>query len=231
MNYILIFFTLFTSLYSDVFFPNQMETSIKKIINKDSVVLNKPFPKKGMSGIVVHKYKDFQNISYSITQKEKISTLQKVDVFEHNSLPTSKIEVSIGDKVIGGYLYNRVLAIVPNASIYNKIVKEYSKKDWIHPDIFALFLSMQSEIKITKKNLKSFAKEYHIGLIYIALKNRAILVDAISGKQISQKKITFNSQKADYPFYTRIKFLEAGWFESEIKGDYFKEMEKFLNVR
>lgn len=231
MNYILIFFTLFTSLYSDVFFPNQMETSIKKIINKDSVVLNKPFPKKGMSGIVVHKYKDFQNISYSITQKEKISTLQKVDVFEHNSLPTSKIKVSIGDKVIGGYLYNRVLAIVPNASTYNKIVKEYSKKDWIHPDIFALFLSMQSEIKITKKNLKSFAKEYHIGLIYIALKNRAILVDAISGKQISQKKITLNSQKADYPFYTRIKFLEAGWFESEIKGDYFKEMEKFLNVR
>jgi len=116
-----------------------------------------------------------------------------------------------------------VLLLAPDANTYAKIVSSHTKK-WIHPDLFALYLSVEGEEKPTKENLAIFAKKYQVGLIYIVRKNSAVLLDPISGKIVSRKSMENLPKKGTFPFYMRFKSLDSGWFGSSIEGDYYKTM-------
>ncbi|HHE06183.1 MAG TPA: hypothetical protein ENK90_03590, partial [Epsilonproteobacteria bacterium] len=149
------------------FFPQTTHTTVSKISDK-SVILNNPFPVDGMTGIVVHNY---GNDAEAITSRVRQNTSGKVtlldgDIIHHDNLPTISTSVAAGDKVIGGYLYNNVLVLAPNAQVYKNITSTYHKT-WIHPDLFALFLAEIGDNIPTTENLKAFAKSYQVGLIYI----------------------------------------------------------------
>jgi len=135
--------------------------------------------------------------------------LVSTDILHHDELPTIKTAVSPKDKVIGGYLYNNVLLLAPDADTYAKIISAHNKK-WIHPDLFALYLSVQGEDAPTKENLANFAKKYQVGLIYIVRKNSAVLLDPISGKIVSQKSMKNLPKEGTFPFYMRFKALDSG---------------------
>ena len=210
------------------FFPSSVHSSIKSVENS-SIRLSSAFPINGMSGIVIHDYANgLSAITSRITQTASDGTtiLLDADIIHHDELPTIKTPVKVGDKVIGGYLYNNVLLLAPDADTYANIVKSY-KKTWIHPDTYALYLSVEGEDKPTRKNLQEFAKKYHIGLVYIVRKDSAILLDPISGKVVSTKSMKNLPKKAQFPFYMRFEKLESGWFGSETKGDYYTTMEQF----
>ena len=208
------------------FFPQTVHTSVKSL-KGNTITLNKKFPANGMSGVVVHNYgHDLTAITSRITQtsSDGSASLLSADILQHDELPTIKTAVSPKDKVIGGYLYNNVLLLAPDADTYAKIISAHKKK-WIHPDLFALYLSVQGEEQPTKENLAHFAKKYQVGLIYIVRKDSAVLLDPVSGKIVSQKSMTDLPTEGTFPFYMRFKALDSGWFGSSTEGNYYNTME------
>jgi hypothetical protein len=209
------------------FFPQTVHTSVKSV-QGNTLTLNKKFPINGMSGVVIHNYgNDLTAITSRITQTSTGGSLSLVstDILHHDELPTIKTAISPKDKVIGGYMYNNVLLLAPDADTYAKITSTHSKK-WIHPDLFALYLSVQGEDTPTKENLANFAKKYQVGLIYIVRKNSAVLLDPISGQIVSQKSMTNLPAEGTFPFYMRFKQVDSGWwFGSDVKGNYYNTME------
>jgi hypothetical protein len=204
------------------FFPSTVHTSIKTV-NGNNIMLSKAFTANGMSGVVIHSYDNGINaITSRITQtsSDGATTLVSADIIHHEELPTIKTAVQNGDKVIGGYMYQNVLVLAPDADSYTKVIKSYNKK-WIHPDLFALYLSVEGEDKPTKENLSHFAKKYQVGLVYIIRKNAAVLFDPISGKVISQKAVSGLPAKGQFPFYMHFDQLESGWFGGTATGNYY----------
>jgi hypothetical protein len=147
------------------------------------------------------------------------------DTIIHDELPTIKTAVRAGDKVIGGYLYNNVLLLAPDANTYAKVTSSTNKK-WIHPDLYALFLSQEGEASPSRENLAIFAKKYQVGLIYIIKKGSAVLLDPLSGKIVGKKGVSGMPSKAQYPFYMRFDEIQTGWFSKGSKeGSYYNMME------
>jgi len=208
------------------FFPQSKSTTVASV-NQNSIKLNGSFGRNGMSGIVIHKYgSDLSSITTSVVQigTNKVKVLNK-DILSHDELPSVQTKIKVGDKVIGGYLYNTVLVLAPNAKVYSVITSSSNKK-WIHPDIFAVYLAQNGDDKVTKENLYKFAKDYQVGLIYIVKKNRAILFDPLSQKIVSSKAISNNPKVGEFPFYTHFKNLNSGMFSKDsTKGNYYREME------
>jgi len=207
------------------FFPQTIHTSIQSVHN-ETISLQSPFPVQGMSGIVVHNYTNGQSaITSRIVQtntKGSISLLD-ADIVHHDKLPTIKTAVQKGDKVIGGYLYDNILLLAPDEKTYANIVNTHHKK-WVHPDLYAIFLSTQGEDKPTRENLAQFAKAYQVGLIYIVRQGEAVLLDPISGKIVSKRKMSNLPKTAQFPFYMHFDKLESGWFGKEAKGNYYPTM-------
>ena len=211
------------------FFPQTTHTTVANVSNT-SVTLSNPLPVNGMTGIVIHNYgNDVEAITSRILQNDtgKV-TLLDGDIVHHDKLPTVNTAVASGDKVIGGYLYNNILVLAPNAQIYNKITSS-NHKTWIHPDLFALFLSKLGESVPTKENLKAFAQSYQVGLIYIVGTKGAKLLDPISGQIVGQKSMSQLPQKGNLPFFMRLENIESGifsdLFSSKKPKEYYQIME------
>ncbi len=212
-------------LFAD-FFPPTIHTSITSVGEK-SVSLSSALPVKGMSGIVIHDYgNDLEAVTGRVIQQpDGTATLKKEDVVHHDKLPTIKTAVAPDDEVIGGYLYNNILLIAPDANTYARITSAYDK-NWIHPDLFALFLSNEGDALPTKENLAKFAAQYQVGLIYIVKKEKAVLLDPFSGAHVAQKPVENLPKEAKYPFYMRLDGIDTGWFGSSDKnGNYYKAVE------
>lgn len=204
------------------FFPKTVQTSIQSVEGQN-ITLKSAFPIQGMSGVVIHNYgNELTAITHRITQTSKgQAKLVAADVLSHDELPTIKTAAAPGDKVLGGYLYDNVLLLAPDADTYAKITAKYPHKTWIHPDLFALYLAVHDDLLVTKGNLASFAKKFQVGLIYIVRKDSAILLDPISGKKVAQKTMKNLPSEGRFPFYMRFEKLDTGWFSSDIKGDYY----------
>jgi len=208
------------------FFPETVQTSISDV-KKKSIILSSPFPVNGMSGVVIHKYsKDLEAITHRVVQKtaKEIKILNK-NILHHDELPTIKTPIFLKDKVIGGYLYDSVLLLAPNAQTYAKITSFYDKK-WVHPDVFALYLSKLGENVPTRKNLKSFAQAYEVGLICIVGKGTIKLLDPISGYIVAKQAIDKLPPKGEAPFFMRFDEIESGMFTADNKQGYYRIMDQ-----
>ena len=207
------------------FFPQTTHTSISRITNK-SITLVNSFPVNGMTGIVIHNYgNNAEAISSRIIQNnsEKITLLDN-DIMHHDKLPTINTSVKPGDKVIGGYLYDNVLVLAPDARIYKNFTSIHHKT-WIHPDLFALFLAKIGENTPTKKNLKAFANSYQVGLVCIIGHNGAKLLDPISGRIIGQESVVGLPRKGKAPFFMNFDEIASSMFSSSKHLGYYKLMD------
>jgi len=209
------------------FFPSTVNTSVTSV-DKDNITLKSAFPVSGMSGIVIHNYGNgLEAVTAYISQTSAKDGKAKVidrDIIHHEELPTINTAVAPGDRVIGGYLYHTVLLLAPDADTYARITSSEHKL-WVHPDHYALFLSKEGEARPTRENLKAFAKEYQVGLIYIVRNGSAVLLDPISGKIVGEKALTGLPSQAQSPFYMRFDQIESGWFSKSDHGNYYKIME------
>jgi len=209
------------------FFPQTVHTSIVNIDNK-SISLSTSFPVNGMSGIVIHNYDtEVQAVTSQVIQNSSGNThLVNDDIIKHEKLPTINTQAKVGDKVIGGYLYNNILLLAPDAKTYADITSN-DNKNWIHPDLYALFLTNYGDNVPTKQNLKSFAKAYQVGLIYIVTKNSAKLLDPISGSIVGKKSISNLPPKGKAPFFMRFDEIYPVPFSISNKKGYYEIMSKF----
>ena len=215
------------SLVSAGFFPPTVHSSVKgKSGNR--IMLSKSFPVNGMSGVVIHRYgKGLQAITaIAIQTSPGQAVVSKGDLLTHKGLPTPKNIASVGDMVTGGYLYSNVLVLAPNAATYSAITKKASK-NWIHPDLFAAYLTREGDNVPTRENLAGFAREAQVGLIYIVQRGRAILLDPVSGRIVGSKSFQAVGSDSRFPFYTRFKKVGGGIFSSGVtssEGDYYKSI-------
>ncbi len=214
---------LFTPLLAD-FYPATTETSVAAVSGK-GVTLSKPLPAKGMSGIVVHRYNDeLKAISTFIRYDGGSSAaLVSFEPTQHANLPAVSPQVSTGDRVVGGYLYQNILLLAPNADTYNKITASASK-NWIHPDLFALFLAQEGDTYPTRENLAKFASIHQVGLVYIVKQGSAVLYDPVSRAYVSKKSLDSLPGTGQVPFYSRVGNIDSGWFSGEAKGNYYQIM-------
>jgi len=224
MRIFLVVSLLFLSVLMADFYPSTVQSSVAGIKGK-SITLTRGFPAKGMSGIVMHNFgKDLQAItSYLKYNGGKSATLIANEPIHHDELPAVKPKIRVNDRVIGGYLYDNILVLAPNANIYAKIISS-ANKNWIHPDLYAMFLSQEGEQYPTKENLQKFANEYQVGLVYIVKRNKAVLYDPVSRRYVSQKTIGGLPAKGQVPFYMRIGTIKAGWFSKKAPGNYYQLM-------
>ncbi len=210
------------------FFPASVQ---RTVVSSDGthIKLNRPFPVTGMSGIVIHNFgNQLEAVTGYIAQSAADGSAQLVlkEIIHHDELPSIKTPLARGDKVLGGYLYDTVLLLAPDAETYAKIT-DHTKKHWIHPDLFAMFLSTRGDAYPTRENLLQFAREYQVGLVYLVKRNSAVLLDPISGRIVGKKSFKHTPAKAQYPFYMRFDTFKTGIFSDSGKGDYYKSMERF----
>ncbi len=208
------------------FFPSTVHTSVSSI-GQESIKLRSSLPVTGMSAVVVHDYgNELKAVTSYITQTSSDGSAKFLtkEIIPHEELPTIKTNITVGDQVIGGYLYQTILLLAPDANTYAKITSSHNKL-WVHPDHFALFLSKEGEKYPTKENLSKFAKEYQVGLIYIVRNGSAVLLDPISGQIVGKKAMTSLPAQGKYPFFMRFKQIEGGWFSKEGTGNYYQSME------
>ena len=225
MRFFIIAIGLSIALMAD-FFPRTINTTVSGV-NGDMVTLKSKLP-IGMSGIVIHGYGgDLKSITAIIKQTSANETkIIGKGLVAHENLPAPKTKIKAGDKVIGGYLYDNVLVLAPNADVYNEVTSSYDK-NWIHPDEFALFLSTIKEPTPTKENFKAFAREYQAGLILIVKKESMVLYDPLSEKVVSKRAYSTKTAYEQAPFYMRLKKIRTGLFGSEYEGNYYKLMGNF----
>jgi hypothetical protein len=212
-------------LFAD-FFPATTESTIANTQN-NTLQLSSPFAANGMSGIVIHTYdQGFRAATAYIVQTSSNGSTKMLNkpFMESSNLPNIATKVAPGDKVIGGYLYDNVLLIAPDETTYENITSKYNKK-WIHPDLYATFISEKKDGKITKENLASFARAYQVGLVSIVKKNTIELYDPVSEQIIAQETLQTPSQ-AQYPFFTRFKKIKSGWFGGTAQGEYYNNVEQ-----
>jgi len=210
--------------------PQRIKTTIKSINNSSQISLANSIP-KGRSGIVIHSYGNglFAITHTAISQGGNRATIGSYSMLKHENLPTIKTTIKEGDQVIFGNLYDNILLIAPNEQSYNSITKSI-KKVWIHPDLYASFLIINDEDRITKKNLKKFAIETQVGLVAIVAKDGLRIFDPISGNYL--KKIAINNpanSKAQSPFYARFEQISTDIFSEDDKKEfppYYKGIEK-----
>lgn len=209
------------------FFPQTLYRSISAVGEK-SVALSAPLPVSGMSGIIIHNYgNELEAITGRVIQEsDGTVTLKKKEIVHHDKLPTIKTAIAPGDRVVGGYLYDNVLLIAPDADTYTRITSQYSK-NWIHPDLLALFLSKEDEALPTKEILAKFSDAYHVGLVCIVKKGKMVLLDPVSGAHVAERAMSVLPQKGKYPFYMRLDGIKTGWFGNSVseEGDYYKAVE------
>ena len=208
------------------FFPAAVHTSITDV-DKKTVKLKNAFPLNGMSGVVIHSYgQGTQAITHYViqTQKDGLAKVAYQSAIDHKKLPEINTPVSNKDQVIGGYMYDNVLLLAPDSETYSKLTKQY-KKHWIHPDLYALFLATEGDEVPTRENLAKFAMQNQVGLVMIIQKGTAILFDPVSRKIINTMKIGNLPKKGSFPFYTRLKDIDSGWFDmDEDEKDYYQTM-------
>ncbi len=212
-------------LFADLF-PATTQCTVTNIQN-DTLQLSSPFPANGMSGIVIHTYdQGLRAATTSIMQTSSNGDAKILNkpLMEYSKLPNIATKVATGDKVIGGYLYDNVLLLTPDETTYQNITNKYNKK-WIHPDLYATFISEKKDGEITKENLASFAKAYQIGLVAIVKKNTLSLYDPLSEQIIAEEALQTPSQ-AQFPFFTRFKNIKSGWFSRAMKGEYYNSVEQ-----
>jgi len=207
------------------FYPSTTNTRVTAV-NGNSVTLQSPLGLNGMSGVVIHNFDErLKAIVGYITQTNGTNAI-KIDstAIIHTALPSVKSQIRVGDNVIGGYLYDNVLLLSPNEQIYADIVRS-DDKNWIHPDIYATFLSKNAFGLPNKENLALFAKEYQVGLVYIVKRDHAILYDPISKSVVGRRALSNTPSKAQAPFYMRLKSIKSGIFSSVKGGNYYQIME------
>jgi hypothetical protein len=214
-------------LFAD-FFPTPTQTTIREVQN-DHVILASPLPRKGMSAVIVHHYGNgldaiIGHLHYLGDRKARIIANEPI---AHDNLPTIKTAIRAKDKVRAGHLYRNILLLAPDADTYARITAANKSKNWIHPDLYAAFLTEEGDQIPTTHNLAKFANQLQIGLIYIVQKEGAALYDPISRQVIARKQLRRLPKKGRFPFYMRLEKIESGLFSRDAKGTYYELMERF----
>jgi len=211
-----------------------ISATIQKIDGNKAYINSSSDLSLGVSGVVIHKFDSSHEAiiaSATITKNQNGNIelkLSKFDDIKQDVLPKYNISPKIGDEVLLNYHYNRSMIIAPNKESYDRVLENYKGFEWVHPDIFATFISSKLNATPTKENFKEECRSDDIGLLFFVINGGVYVVDCKTFSIIQKSQIT-PSTTSQTPFYTRInvKGRMMGFFGDKVK-DYNSYYTKLL---
>lgn len=214
-------FVFFITLLSTLGFGLDTQTQEGKVLSANNdIIITDIGGIKNHSGIVV---KDIDSEHSTIIAKvialdsnASASTLAVLpyDELIQESLPTAIIKPKVGNRVVMNHMYDRGVIIAPNYPTYQNVKNRYSDITWYHPDLLSVELAKQSNPAPKKEDFYNFCKEYTLGVLFFALKDRGVFVDCLSFKVIEEVDgLTQEETQMNLPFYSRISSdIESSFF-------------------
>jgi len=154
-------------------------------VNGSSVTLSTPMPYSGMSAILLRNTPngDFA-LAYLKTEGSRGSIIDS-DPVGGKPLATLKSQPKVGDRVIGGFLYNRALIIAPSHG-REEAIKRHFAVQTVKSQLFQSYLA-SAGVGANALSYKSFAKLLGIGVILIDKGKYVQIYDPISESVIAQE--------------------------------------------
>ncbi len=210
-----------------------LHTKVKAIQDNMLVVSANSNIQVGSSGVVMHSFDEKHKTviaSVEVAKKEGETLYLKLLPFKYipqETLPSYQIKPQVGDEVILNFLYNRALAIVPDADTYKTVTKSYDNFEWVHPDIFAAKLSKSYNPTPDKETFQKMCVEQNIGLLLIYSEGKGHFVDCQSFKTIYHIPLPSPSS-VKVPFYNRLDPIKGRIF-GLFGGKGVKDYDTFYN--
>ncbi len=152
-------------------------------INGNSVTLSNPMPYSGMSALLLRDTPSGEfALAYLRVDATKAVIIDQ-DPLNGNPLATLQANPKIGDRVIGGFLYDRVLILAPNSEIEEQ-VKNHFGVESIESQLFKSYLSASGN-SANASSYEAFAKLVGVGLIFLAKQGSVDIYDPITKKVIA----------------------------------------------
>ena len=153
--------------------------------NGESVTLSNPMPYPNMSALVLRNTPngDFA-LLYLKTNGTKGQIIDK-DPLGGNPLATLKRVPKVGDRVIGGFLYEKALIIAPDKELAKEVKNRYPITA-IDSRLFKSYLASSNQ-SANAQSYKAFAKLVGIGLIFLVEGNSVKIYDPIAEAIIAKE--------------------------------------------
>jgi len=217
--FVLIFFTFFA--YAQDFGSMAAYPLVKIDEKRNEAYLNTGNLKKGESGLIIRWFDNSHaSIVASMVVVESKDNEAKIafkvfDALEQDAFPVPLLSPKVNDEVIVRGFYNRALLIAPDQNIYQKVISEYKKMSWIHPDLFAAFLIQEGKNAPSKSDFRRFCDFYSVGLVYMVNMNKGQVVDCQTFTVLHEDYITGRVKDEDTvkPFFSRIGNIENAWLD------------------
>ena len=193
---------------------------------------------KGVSGIVVHSYdathKAIVASAFVTGSKEGVTQLKLVPYrgLEQPNLPNVKTPPQNGDLVILGYLYDRVLPVVPNEKSFALARRSFSKFRLIHPDLMAAELAKEKSPIPNRKHFRRMCEKFSLGLVLFMFRDGSDFIDCVSWEKVGHADVaSVDPKDFKQPFYNRFEEIPSpfyDWSEHKIEDfdKFYKDLEK-----
>ena len=199
----LIFATLSVALFAN-FVPSKTETTVTAV-NGDRITMQSSFAMNGMSGLVV---RTLPSGEFALVVVKQTAPNQAVIVDKNplgaNNLANLKSNPKVGDRVIGGFMYDKVMVLAPNRDTFVNIQNRFGIQS-VNPNVFMGFLANRGSSNPSTRDYKEFAKLTHVGLFVIFKNGFITLYDPLSDTDIGKVMMDISSYNAMKPFYNTFR--------------------------
>lgn len=189
-------------------------------VQEQGGTIDAPQAKEGMSGFVVRHFDTTHSSIIANARVEHVNpsthratlSFGNYDGLKQNTLPSGKWDPKISDEVVIAYDYNRGLLIAPNDDTYVKVTKTLPNVEWVHPDLYATYLSYEGHPTPLVKDFHNFCTANSIGLLTIQSSDTLFTLDCknFALLQIAPSSADINTSMT--PFFTRVATIRAGWW-------------------
>jgi len=174
----------------------------------------------GMSGFVV---RHFDNTHSSIIANVRVTQVNpssnralvkfsSYDGLRQNSLPRGTWAPEAKDEVVIAYDYARAMVIAPNDDTYASLIASIPNVEWIHPDIFATYLSHQGHPTPLVEDFSRFCTAASIGLLFIQSAETLFTLDCKNFALLQTTPSRAIGENKLVPFYSRVPKIRAAWW-------------------
>jgi hypothetical protein len=189
-------------------------------VQEQQGAIEAPQLKVGMSGFVVRHFDAVHSsiiANVRVTQVNPASNRALVefspyDGLRQNSLPRGTWTPKINDEVVIAYDYGRAMLIAPNDDTYASITASIPNVEWVHPDIYATYLSHQGHPTPLVEDFSHFCTAGSVGLLFIQSAETLFTLDCKNFILLQTTPSRAIGDTKLIPFYSRVPQIRAAWW-------------------
>jgi hypothetical protein len=176
--------------------------------------------REGMSGFIVRQFDATHSTIIANARVEKtnpanhraILHLSDYTGLHQEALPSGNWKPKSLDIAVLAYDYKRALLIAPNEETYDALTKSISGVEWIHPDLYATYLSYEGHQTPLVSDFNRYCTANSIGLLYIHSADHLFTLDCKSFTLLQSTPLKRVSGKEQTPFFSRIPTIRGAWW-------------------